>query len=271
MTWRVLGPLAGAIAIVGVVVALLAPSNGRVIDPVAKAADTTAAAGTAAFQISGSISADGQNIPLSGDGAIDMGNTRMRMTMNFPVAGAGNFDIEELMDGTTIYMRMPAAVTQRLPGGKPWMKLDLKELGKASGVDLEKAMQANQQNPGDMLKALKGVSDSKVVGHESIRGADTTHYHAEVDLKKAVERVATDEGAQQFSQMADSIGVSSLPVDVWIDGNGRVARQTVKFSSTQFTMDFTIDYTQFGVAVDVTPPPDDQVMDAGAFLGAANG
>jgi type II secretory pathway pseudopilin PulG len=272
MTWRVLGPLAGAIAIVGVVVALLAPSNGRVIDPVAKAADTTAAAGTVAFQISGSISADGKNIPLSGDGAIDMRNTRMRMTMNFPVPGAGNFDIEELLDGTTIYMRMPAAVTQRLPGGKAWMKLDLKELGKASGIDFDKAMQANQQNPGDMLEALKGVSDSKVVGHESIRGANTTHYHADVDLKKAVEQVATDkEGAERFRQMADSIGVSSVPVDVWIDGTGRVARQTTKFSSTQFSMDFTIDYTRFGVPVDVTPPPDDQVMDAGAFLGAANG
>src|SRR3954452_18488070 len=49
MTWRILGPLAGAVAIVGVVVALLAPSNGTVIDPVASAADTTAAAGTAEF------------------------------------------------------------------------------------------------------------------------------------------------------------------------------------------------------------------------------
>lgn len=269
MTWRILGPLAGAILIVGAVVALLAPSNGRVIDPVAKAADTTAAAGTASFQISGSLSGGGQQIPIAGSGAVDMRNTRMRMTMSFPVPGAGNVDIEELLDGTTMYMRLPSALSQRLPSPKPWIKLDLKELSKASGVDLQQAMQANQQNPGDMLEALKGVSDSKVVGHETIRGADTTHYHADVDLRKALDEVASDK--QRLQQLIDSTGLTTMPVDVWIDGSGRVARQTVKFSGNDVAMDFTIDYTQFGVPVDVTAPPADQVMDAGALMRAANG
>jgi hypothetical protein len=129
-------------------------------------------------------------------------------------------------------------------------------------------MKANQGNPGDMLKALGSVGDSREVGHETIRGTDTTHYHAEIDVQKAVEQYGAD---KRFEQMLESTGVSTMPVDVWIDGSGRVARQSTKFSSTQFTMDFTVDYTQFGVPVDVTPPPDDQVMDAGAFLGAAKG
>jgi hypothetical protein len=33
----------------------------------------------------------------------------------------------------------------------------------------------------------------------------------------------------------------------------------------------TIEFTRFGVPVDVTPPPADQVMDAGALLGALGG
>jgi hypothetical protein len=32
----------------------------------------------------------------------------------------------------------------------------------------------------------------------------------------------------------------------------------------------TISFTRFGVPVDTTPPPADQVMDAGAFLGAGS-
>jgi hypothetical protein len=36
-------------------------------------------------------------------------------------------------------------------------------------------------------------------------------------------------------------------------------------------MDMTIEFTRFGVPVDVTPPPSNQVMDAGALLGAFGG
>ena len=47
MNWRILGALAGALAVVGVAVAVLAPTGGTVLDPVAQAANTTAAAKTA--------------------------------------------------------------------------------------------------------------------------------------------------------------------------------------------------------------------------------
>jgi hypothetical protein len=144
--------------------------------------------------------------------------------------------------------------------------MDLAVIGKAAGVDLEQLMQANQQNPGDMLQALKGVGESSEVGHETIRGGDTTHYHADIDMKKAIDQVSHDE---RLEQMLQSTGLSTMPVDVWIDGSGRVARQSMKFSASGVSMDMTIDYTRFGVPVDVTPPPADQVMDAGALLGAA--
>jgi len=37
------------------------------------------------------------------------------------------------------------------------MKIDLQTLGKSAGVDLKQLMQANQNNPADMLKALKAI------------------------------------------------------------------------------------------------------------------
>jgi hypothetical protein len=40
-------------------------------------------------------------------------------------------------------------------------------------------------------------------------------------------------------------------------------------TTSAFSMDLTIEFTRFGVAVDTTPPPADQVMDAGALLNAA--
>jgi hypothetical protein len=269
MTWRVLGPLVGAVAIVGVVVALLAPSNGKVLDPVANAADTTAAAGTAEFGLSGSLAAAGQNIPIQGSGAVDMRSQRMRMSLSFPIPQYGTMQMEEIFDGSAFYMHFPDALSRQLPGGKSWMKLDLDTIGKASGVDLKQLMQANQGNPSDMLAALKGVGSSKEVGEEDIGGAPTTHYQATVDLNKAVEQIPDKKTADSLKQMLGSSGTSSFPIDVWIDRAGRVRRESFKFSAAGTSMDMTISFTRFGVPVDTTPPPADQVMDAGALLGAA--
>lgn len=271
MTWRVLGPLVGAIAIVGVVVAILAPSNGKVIDPIAQAADTTAAAGSAEFGISGSISAAGQQIPLSGNGALDMRNQHMRMSMSFPIPGFGSLKMDELFDGNAFYIHLPESLASRLPGGKAWMKLDLDALGKSAGVDLKQLMQSNQSNPADMLKALKGVGTSHKIGTENIGGAPTTHYRADIDPNKAADRMPDKKSADAVKQLFQSSGVSSVPVDVWIDRAGRVRRESMKFSTSEMSMDMTIEFTRFGVPVDVTPPPADQVMDAGALLGAAGG
>jgi hypothetical protein len=270
MTRHIFGPLVGAVVIVGIGIALLAPKNGTIIDPVANAADTTAAAGTAEFGIAGSVTAAGQNIPINGNGALDMRNGRMRMSMSFPIPGMGQSDIEELFDGSTFYMHFPSALAQRLPGAKPWMKVDLAALGKAQRGDIEQMMQANQSNPADILKALKAVGDSQVVGQENIGGAATTHYRATIDFDKVAERVGDKQSADAIKQLFRSSGdAASLPIDVWIDRAGRVRREHVSFSATEVGMDMTIEFTSFGGPVDVSPPPADQVMDASALVGAA--
>ena len=268
MTWRILGPLAGAIAIVGVLVALLAPSNGTVIDPVAQAADTTAAAGTAEFGIAGSVTAAGQKIPITGSGALDMRNAHMRMSMSFPVPQLGSLEMEEIFDGSAFYFHLPESLAGRIPGGKSWMKMDLDALGKTGGVDLKQLMQANQSNPADLVKALKGVGTSKLVGTENIRGAATKHYRAAIDLSKAAEKIPDGRSADEVKQLFASSGVSSFPVDVWIDRAGRVRRESFSFSAAQMSMEMTIEFTRFGVSVDTTAPPADQVMDAAALLGS---
>jgi len=269
MTWRVLGTLAAALAIVGVAVALLAPNHGNAIDPVANAAQTTAQAGSAEFGLAGSVTAAGQTIPLKGNGVIDLKNQRARMNFAMTMPGLGEMDIEELMNGTTMYMRFPAQLAQRLPGGKQWVKVDLQALGKASGVDMKQLMQAGQNNPTDVLEALRAVGSSRKVGDENIGGAPTTHYAATIDLAKAASTIPDKQQQESVKQLFASSGLQSIPVDVWVDRSGRVRRESVKFSAGGNALDMTMDFTRFGVPVDTTPPPDDQVMDMSALLGAA--
>jgi hypothetical protein len=270
MTWRTFGALGGAVAIVAIVVVLLAPSNGTVIDPVATAADTTAKAGSAEFGLAGSMSVAGQTIPINGSGAIDMRSQAMRMSMSMPMPGFGPMDVEEIFNGTTFYMRFPSALTQRL-GGKQWMKFDLQALGKTSGIDFKELMKTNQSNPADFLQALRGVGSSTVVGEENIGGAPTKHYRATIDLNKAAERIGDKRTVDSIKQLFSASGLTSIPIDVWIDRAGRVRRESMKLSTAQFAMDMTISYTRFGVPVDTTPPPADQVMDLSALAGAFSG
>ena len=274
MTWRTLAAIGAAIAIAIGAIALVAPSHGGSIDPVAQAADTTSAAGTAEFGLAGNINVAGQSIPLNGNGAVDMKNQRMNMSMGFPIPGFGQMQMQEILDGTTIYMKFPDALAQRLPGGKAWMKLDLEALGKSQGIDMKSLTQANQANPTDILAALKAVGSSHVVGQEDVGGTPTTHYAAAIDLNKAAERIPNQQTVDSVKQMFKASGLSSIPVDVWVDRSGRVKQEGVKLSTPQFSMNMTLTFTQFGVPVDTTPPPADQTMDASALLalaGAASG
>ena len=271
MTWRLFGPILGAFAIAGAMIALVAPHHGGgsgVLDPVAKAADTTAAAGSAEFGMAGTMSAGGQTIPIRGSGAVDMRNQHVRMSMDFPIPGLGDASMEEIFDGQAFYMHFPDQLAQRM-GGRSWVKVDLDALGKASGVDFKQMMRANQNNPADMLKALKGVGTSRVVGQEDIGGAATTHYHADIDLNKVADRIPDQHAAASVKQMFASTGMTSFPVDVWIDRAGLVRREHLSVNAPGAAMDLTISYTRFGVPVDTTPPPPDQVLDAGALLKAA--
>ncbi len=273
MTRRALPSVLAALAIAIGAVALLAPNHGQAIDPVAQAADATVNAGTAEFGLAGKVTAAGQTIPLSGNGVMDMRGLRGRMTINTQVPGAGQVSIEELIDGTTFYVKVPQMA--RVAGGKQWMKLDLAALGKAEGVDLSGALQGGQNNPADMLGALKGVGASRKVGEEAIGGALTTHYHADIDLQKAVEAVGDAKTAGALKQVYEQSGIKTMPVDVWIDRSGRVRREQLAMSfgsgAEQAGVDMTIDFTRFGVPLDVTPPPADQVLDGNAFLGALGG
>jgi hypothetical protein len=267
MRWRILGALAGAVAVVAVVVALLAPSNGTVLDPVAEAANATTAAGSAEFGLAGHVTAAGQTIQLNGSGAVDMRNQRMRMSMSFPVPALGSLQTEALFDGSTLYMKLPDALAQRIPLGKPWMKIDVAALAKSSGLHLNQLSSPSQGNPADFLRALKAVGSSRKVGGENIGGVPTTHYSATIDPKKALDQIPDKQSAGALKQMLGTSGLGSIPIDVWVDRAGRVRRESMKFDAAGTSMDMTISFTRFGVPVDTTPPPADQVMDAGALLG----
>ena len=238
------------------------------VDPVAQAATKTADAGTVQMSISGKVSAAGQDVPISGKGAFDLKGKRGRMTVTTNVPGQGDVEIEEIIDGLVLYLRTDA-LTANLPGGKHWIKADLKALSRKQGIDLGQLEQlGGGTDPTQFLSYLKKTADVTEVGSEDIDGTPTTHYRATIDLDKVAE--AAGDAAASVRQLEKLSGQNSIPTDVWIDAEGRARRQTVAYSAQQpvpMRMQFTIDYEKFGVPIDVEAPDDGDTVDLADVIG----
>jgi hypothetical protein len=239
------------------------------------AVSTTEDAGSARFEGEVSFSSP-EDVPgLSGfsmniDGAATLDGKRGRMTMSFEglpetPGAAGLGDIELIIDGEDVYMKS-SLFSQALPGSKPWLRMDVSQM-------VGSGFQFSQSDPTQALQYMRGVSDDvEEVGRQKIRGVRTTQYQATVDLNKAVEDLPED-AREQLETSLEMLGTSELPTSFWIDDQGRLRRMYSEFDfsgderipdGTKMTLSF--DYFDFGVKVDVEPPPANQVSDAPSGL-----
>jgi len=170
------------------------------------------------------------------------------------------------MDGKSVYLTSDA-FKGRLPGGKSWMRIDLAEAAKTSNFDLS-AFGTNgpSQDPSQVLDYLAGAGKASKTGTETVRGKKTTRYRITADLKQAKARTATKTGKAAIDQLLNTLnGTTKIPVDVWIDGQNRVVRERVRYTADiqgeQNAMDFTTDFTRFGVSVDADPPAGKDTVD----------
>ncbi|MGN6378126.1 MAG: hypothetical protein ACTHNU_04180 [Gaiellales bacterium] len=188
----------------------------------------------------------------------------LSMLVKVPTA-ATPLSMSERILGTTLYMRMPF-LNQVSPKLKPWLKLDLAAAGKAEGLNLGAVMNSSTNDPASILAYVQGASgDVKDLGPATIGGVKTTHYHATIDYAKVVAnlRKTNRAAAATIQKAAEMSGLTTAPIDVWVDGSGlmRQERVTVAAPSTGTSMSILLDLSQFGTPVRVSPPPASQTTD----------
>lgn len=241
-----------------------APSNIK--DPVARAAAVASAQkGGFAVSLKGTMKAKGLSSTLSGSGEIDRRTHRGTFTTTTGLNGA-KFDVRSVMDGHVVYLTSDA-FKGRLEGGKSWMKIDLAKAAGLPGFDLSSlGTNGPSQDPAQVLDYLAGAGSAKKVGSATIRGTEATRYRVTVDLDRAKARTKTKAGKIAIEQLLASLdGRKAIPVDVWIDAKHRVVRERVRYTAKikdePNTMDFTTDFTGFGVPVKADLPPGKDVVD----------
>ena len=246
-------------------------------DPVASAA-TTVNAKSAKLAFDTSIAGSGRTLHMTGSGSVDFQAQAASMTFDvgdllrgsgLPASANERWTI--LTQGLVVYMHAPS-LAQQLPGAKEWLKLDIAALAKSRNVDLGQFRQLTQNDPTQMLAYLRATSGKiDKVGTEDVRGVQTTHYRAKVNL----DRVADQAPAKlrktfraSIQSLERGLGTHTVPVDVWVDGDNLVRRLQEHLPVTGGgKIDFAVDFYDFGTPVSVTPPPESETLDLGKVLG----
>jgi hypothetical protein len=253
------------------VVAVLAAGCGSgggalSLDPVASAATKTQQTGTYAFDYTASMQILGQDFSFSGNGESDTANGRMQMTMDFSGLPAQltqkGSTAQFVLADKVMYLKMPF-LTGMLPGGKQWLKVDLAAAAKQAGNGALGSF--GQIDPQQWLQQLLASSNTQKLGTDTVQGEQMTHYRTTVDPSQALSKVPASQRAA-IRNALKQIGMSTIPVDVWVDGKGLLRRESLSLSFGQglqnATMKMTYDMHDFGEPVNVEVPPADQVFDA---------
>jgi hypothetical protein len=258
-----------AAALVGAVAAVASTAGAghgptRVVSgqPIFAAAATTEAARTA--QVSVSVTA-GSNV-TNVQGSVNLAADTADLTTDLPM-GVGTVEVRTI--GSAAYVKLPTNF-QGLAGGKAWIEADLPAIDSVAGQQLGLPALGSGLDMTGMLDWLRGVSsDVTQVGKDTVHGVGTTHYRASVDLTKAAAN-APAAVRSRVGQAAQALG-QAVPVDVWVDGQGRLRQLTASIDTGSARgpsggalpdtgpVVVTVDLWDFGAPVNVTAPPADEV------------
>jgi hypothetical protein len=251
---------------------------------VADAATKTQQAGSSRMVFTAVMSGGGlpQTFEIQGEGEFDFEARKGHVTYDLgKLFGGVGSEFEVVLDGLVLYLKWPSEGT--LPEGKSWFRIDLADVGKYAGIDVAQLSQLSQGDPSQMLLYLRGAStDVEEVGTEEVRGAETTHYRAQVDLQKAVEQslegisAETQESVRKIvGQLIEQLGTREIPVDAWIDGEGRARKVATTFDvkvpsrTDKLHTEVTMELFDFGIDVTADPPPVEETVDLLELMGTS--
>ncbi|MGW6318624.1 hypothetical protein [Streptomyces sp. NPDC055099] len=182
--------------------------------------DKTSKAGSAQVKVVATASSGGRSETVQGSGVMDFGDGKSHIEL-----GQEGQRIEQRIVDKVLYQKPPKG-SGGLPGGKAWMKIDLKRLQAAGGSGGAGGAKIN--DPADSFAYTKSLSekDVKKVGQAQVGGVKTTHYRVAVDVEKLAKG-----SPEQQKMLRQQLG-DTLPMDLWIDGKGLTRRQQMEFSMT---------------------------------------
>jgi hypothetical protein len=286
----------GTVALVSTICAIAVAGCGgggggsvaSVIDPVAQAATTSTK--TAGYRLNMSLSITSSALPNpitgTGQGAFSVPDHAGSFTLNMNLGnsplivqalGGSTLQVQELIKGLTVYMKLPTALTSRVPmfGGKPWVAVDLSKLASSQGLGGLSSLTSNPAtgDPSQMLNFLRAASGKvTTVGSDQVNGVQTTHYRGAISLDRVANALPASARAaaqQSIKSLEKLTNLRRLPYDVWVDGQHLVRRLGLSFSETisgqSLNMSMRLEIPEYGPQPVPAAPPADQVTNLNAL------
>jgi len=253
------------------------------------AATHTAAAKTGHVDMSIDTVANGQETHFGATGAFDA--DRHLFSMSLDLSSLFSASLHTRSNNSSNATSSPLGSTAKVIATDDVVYLDFPLFARLVGVKTEwmsvpadtGASTFDVADPSAFLDFLHGTGGEVTdMGREQVRGVDTTHLHATVKLRDALdsasgaERDRLQRAIDQLGDQASALLDGEMPVDVFVDDNGMVRELAFDFSvpdgsgSTASKATLTIDLFDLGADVEISPPPADQVTDVTTKLGKFN-
>jgi hypothetical protein len=279
-------PIKTAVALSAIAAALLvagcggSASSGKAggVKTVRAAYISSSAAGyQVAIKVTGN--AAGHTINVTGTVAFAQAAHAGRLTINMspPTLGGANVQINAVVLGKDFYVKLPASLAGKIPGGKPWLELSLSEIGQSVGIQGLSSLADNPgENPAQFLPLLRAASIGSVqnLGQQTIDGLSTTGLRATVDLSKVADTLPASRQPSASSAIASIeklTGLHYLPIEAWVDSSRRVRRiivsETGHVEGQPFSEHVRLDFVRYGPEPVPAAPPADEVTDIMSVFG----
>lgn len=219
----------------------------------------TKVSGDNTVKVTGTISAAGTNIQLSG--SEQFSPAKVAMTLSTSGGATGAMNMSEIYDGTNFYIQ--DAQFASMDGGKPWAQINLSGLGGAGSSIQSLLDSVKNQSPTTQLEPLLASGDLADLGPATVNGTQTTHYSGTL-TEAQVTALAPTQGlsaaqVQQIKQLMQAGGLTSETIDVWIDSNNLLTQLKDSATTSAGISTTTMDFTDWGAPVSITDPPASEV------------
>jgi hypothetical protein len=272
-------PIRMVINVAAMVVLLLVAATGTFLfltrTPTASAAVTLALASTlnnrtAEVDVSGSVGLGASQVSLTGNGVVDFARNVSQLQLETSVHG-NKVSEQEVTVGNTIYLDFGPLVNQIVPG-KSWLSLNLAQLnqgGSASPLGIGGGLSTN--SPSAILNVLAQSGNTvTALGPSTINGNAVQGYSVQVNQAALKNELALSHLPSWMQQSVAVSGNLTVSYKVYIGGDGTLYRMsiflTVPVDGVHLSGVLNMDFSNFGAATGITPPPASQVTTYQNFL-----
>ena len=258
-------------------------------DDVAAAAGATKAQGSARVETVSRISVDSEQSVFRSIGVVDYANDRREEETHAAAAGDSSPQSSRTITvGSVTWSEIPDS--DAFPrGSKRWLRSDAAEVEKmmeeqrstetsedGSMTSVMMVSSTPETSPDEFLDYLDGVApDPERIGEERVRGVQTTRYRTQLDVERATRRDLEREGWAEpnIQRVLEGMEGGPAEIDIWIGADGLIRRIVWHTESAQkpsWSIETTTEFFDFGVEVDIQPPPPGEVMDQDEWLRQVN-